>query len=190
MKLAEQDASIIRLADVVEQPHAEDIVHRAVRQVDGESGSLQGPYLFHHTVRLAGAGDRQHVRGIVGADDHPVVLFRQQRPEASGAAGQVEHQVGLPRELQRVPGELDVAPVGKFPGEAVLMLLQVGLSMLAIILVRKVEVDRRIVHDGNSRIHETNGMNPAVKLGSRGGEFFVKQHRVKLRTGSRAAPPR
>ena len=93
----------------------------------------------------------------------------QKRPAPQGRS---EHQVGLPRELQRVPGELDVAPVGKFPGEAVLMLLQVGLSMLAIILVRKVEVDRRIVHDGNSRIHETNGMNPAVKLGSRGGEFF------------------
>lgn len=46
--------------------------------------------------------------------------------------------------------------------------------MFVIIFVRKVEVDRWIVYDGNFRIYEMNGMNLVVKFGLRGGEFFVK----------------
>jgi hypothetical protein len=87
-------------------------------------------YPCHHLWRLRRTGRLDHRLGIVGADDHPVGLFRQQRPEAPGTARQVQYQARLASQRQGATGQLLVSLVGQPSRQAVLVLEEVLTRMV------------------------------------------------------------
>jgi len=78
-------------------------------------------------------------------------VLGQQRPEAPGAARQVQHQIRIAGDLQCAARHLLVTPVRQPPGQAILMLVQVFVGVLAIVFARELQFDgARCGHGGHS----------------------------------------
>lgn len=151
VEFAQHRQAMRRVGDVMQQAHAEDAVHRVVAHVDGEGRGLEGLHPLDHLQRLRGLGDGQHVGGIVRGEDHPARVLGQKGPEAPGPTGQIEDQIGLAGDFQRASRHLLVTPMRQPSGEAVLVLVQVFVGVLAVVLARELKFDgARCRHVGHS----------------------------------------